>query len=88
MKKHKKHNLFGELVVTGTDEVCIALNGNPAHFWASFKDDCEVVPCNPHHFDALEFFVDTRFNGYHPHYVLVIKWKVSDTRKVFWEALY
>ena len=80
----------GELIVTGKDQVVIKLDGPPAEVKCYFKDDIEVVPCSPHHADALEYEVvekETFFDLF-VKFVLVIKWNVHDVRTIIWEAAY
>jgi hypothetical protein len=77
----------GELTVTGTDKVSIPLHKFPSEVHARFKHDLEVVPCNPHHADTLEFDVhhsNTTLSGF----VLVISWSVAGVREIVWRASY
>lgn len=74
----------GELIVTGKDKAHIPLHGHPREINVHFKHCLEMVPCNPHHQDWLEYEVHT-----HPgHYVLIIKWHVSGVREIAWHAHY
>jgi len=77
----------GELIVTGKDRAYIELHGFPSEVKVYFKDCEEVVPCNHHHHDELEWEVhasNVRLNGF----VLVIRWSVTNVREVAWQASY
>jgi hypothetical protein len=75
----------GELTVTGKNSIHIPLEHLPAEVKVYFKDDCEVVPCNPHHVDRLEYEVHTN-NKHHMHFMLIVKWDVSDVREIVWHV--
>lgn len=74
----------GELFVTGEDEAIIALTTYPIKVKVDFKDECFVVPCNPHHYDELEW--EVRHNATHTGHILVINWSVSGVREIAWTA--
>lgn len=85
--KHNKHHvdfLAGELDVTGTDEIHIELPKRPKEVLALFSKYCHITPCNPRHFDELRIYVC----NFHKHHCLIIKWNVSNTRKIVWEAIF
>lgn len=85
--KHNKHHvefLAGELDVTGEDEIHIELPKRPKEVLALFGKNCHITPCNPRHFDELKCYVCS----FHNHYCLVIKWNVSNARKIIWEAIF
>lgn len=77
----------GELIVTGTDQITIALQGLPAKVHAHFIHELEVIPCNPHHRDTLEWSVNYS-NTVNSGFVLVIKWSVTGVREIKWTASY
>jgi hypothetical protein len=74
----------GELIVTGTDQVTIDLNDFPSEVKVHFKDEAQIVPCNPHHLDTLEFEVQTTVSGF----VLLVKWSVTNVREIKWHVAY
>lgn len=80
--------LSGELVVVGTNSLSIPLERMPAEVKVHFKDNLELVPCNPHHADTLEYAVHTIFNSHRYKYALIISWKVSGVREIKWKASY
>lgn len=77
---------FGELIVSGTDEISIELKQRPRRIEVRFAD-CDVpVPCNA----VLE---DDRAEGFlvekglfRKKYYLVVKWSVSSSRKILWSS--
>lgn len=75
----------GELIVTGKDEAKVALHGFPTKVKVSFKDDCDIIPCNPHHHDDLEWEVHHSVH-HHGGFVLVIRWHVTSVREIAWTA--
>lgn len=77
----------GELIVTGKDHIIIKLKGFPAKVHAHFVHELEVVPCNPHHRDTLEWEVQ-HSNTVNSGFVLVIKWSVTGVREVKWTVSY
>lgn len=77
----------GELIVTGKDQVVIPLNGFPSQVVVDFKDECDVVPCNPHHNDQLEWEV-SHSNTIPPQVILIINWDVTGVREIKWTAYY
>lgn len=77
----------GELIVTGKDKAVIPLHGNPCRISCQFKHSHDVVPCNPHHEDYLEYDVHIS-HSHHSGYVLIIKWSVSGVREIVWHAHY
>lgn len=76
----------GELIVTGKDEAKIVLRSFPIKVKVDFKDECDIIPCNPHHHDELEW--EVRHNHNHTGHVLIIKWHVSGVREITWTALF
>jgi len=82
--RHKPELMGGELIVTGEDEVHIELPKRPKEILSLFSRHCEWTPCNPNHYDELKCFVCK----FHRGYCLVIKWNVSNTRKIVWEAIF
>ena len=85
----------GELMVTADGEILIPLRSKPVHIRLEFKDCQHIVPCNPNHFDELEWEVISH-DGHHgghdhkhePKFSLHIKWNVSDVRDVVWIVCY
>lgn len=77
----------GELIVSGKDKIKIDLHGRPREVKARFTDDDCVVPCNPHHYDFLEYEVHTSNHNHHG-FVLVISWEVSGVREIKWTVYY
>jgi len=86
---------LGELTVTGNNSTRILLDGWPHEIFVDFKKEIEHVPCNPHHHDFLEYFIDCvdedprhhHDPGHHHQnrqFYLVIKWKVSGIREILW----
>lgn len=73
----------GELIVTGTDQISINLNGMPAEVKVRFKDEEQIVPCNPHHLDFLEFEIQSVVG-----FILLIKWNVTNIREIKWHVAY
>jgi len=82
--KHKIDIAAGELIVTGEDEIHIELPKRPKEVLAMFSRSICLTPCNPRHFDELKCYVC----HFHKKYCLVIKWNVSNTRKIVWEAIF
>jgi hypothetical protein len=78
----------GELIVTGKDEAKIHLNDKPARVECRFIDDDISVPCNPNHFDALEYEVHSHDGFFTMTYHLVIRWSVQNTREIAWAVYY
>jgi hypothetical protein len=74
----------GELIVTGKDQAVIPLNSFPSEVKAHFIDELELVPCNPHNFDTLEYEVTSTSQGV----FLVINWSVTGVREIKWHASY
>jgi hypothetical protein len=78
----------GELIVVGKDQVHIALDPlnhkRIKHVVVKFKDECEIVPCNPKHFDELSFEVEK----IHHKTKLIISWNVSNVRTIEWFVHY
>jgi len=74
----------GELIVTEKNNIHIPLDNAPAEVKVHFKDECEMVPCNPHDVDLLEFFV----KNFNDKFVLVIRWSVSGVREIKWQVFY
>jgi hypothetical protein len=77
----------GELIVTGKDRATILLTGMPSEVKVHFKHEVDLVPCNPHHRDCLEY--EVRASHHHHHkFVLLIKWDVSSVREITWKVCY
>ena len=77
----------GELFVTGKDSVIIVLKKLPHKVEVCFVDEPEVVPCNHHHHDKLEWQVHSN-NHHHSGFVLVIKCNVTNVREIKWRVYY
>jgi hypothetical protein len=77
----------GELTVSGSDHLAIALRGFPTKVDVHFKDDMLPVPCNPHHHDELEYEVHSS-NLVLGKFVLKIKWRVTSVREIVWRVYY
>jgi len=77
----------GELLVTGKDTAHIPLHKFPSEVKVHFKGHEEVVPCNPHHSDTLEWEVH-HSNTVPGGYVLLIKWSVTNVREIVWHVYY
>jgi len=78
----------GELIVTGQDSIEVTLKSMPSRTHVHFKDhDPEIPPCNPHHYDELDWEVHYS-NKVASNYVLRISWNVSSTREIKWVAYY
>lgn len=77
----------GELIVTGRNLIHIPLDRMPSEVHCHFKDDAEMVPCNPHEVDWLEYAVHTN-NTVRSGLVLIIKWGVSGVREIKWHVSY
>lgn len=77
----------GELIVTGKDQAVIHLHGRPCKVSCHFKHPHDVVPCNPHHEDYLEYDVHVS-HTHHGGFVLIIKWSVTGVRDIVWHAHY
>lgn len=77
--------LTGELFVIGKDSVTINLlrKKHPEKITVSFKDKCVIIPCNPHHFDDLQWSCS---QGHHGDFHLTISWSVSAVREIVWHA--
>lgn len=76
---HFTPDYHGEIVVSGRKKIDVELrHRQPERVHVAFCDDPEIVPCNPQHFDALEWEIHYK----HGHYVLVISWQVSGTRSI------
>lgn len=83
MKPHFLPDKAGELSVTGENKIDIKLHHTPpCEVYVSFKGHHHHhhIPCNPNQYDELEWEIHYK----HHHYVLVIKWNVSDTREITW----
>lgn len=77
----------GELIITGKSRIIIPLNGFPSEVRAHFKDELEMVPCNPHHADRLEYEVLVS-NMHRGGFALLIKWEVTGVREIKWHVAY
>ena len=78
----------GELIVTGVNSLHIPLDRIPAEVKVHFKDELDMVPCNPHNADYLEYSVHTNHTSHHHKFVLIIKWSVSGVREIKWHVAY
>ena len=78
----------GELIVTGSNSLSIPLNGMPSEVRAYFKDEFEVLPCNPQDVDFLEYQVQNSSLTIPSTFVWVISWSVSGVREIVWHAAY
>lgn len=78
----------GELFVTGQDSLTINLSDYPSQVKVHFKDQCKVVPCNPHHNDNLEWEVVHNPHSLLKDFMLKITWDVSDVREIVWHVYY
>ena len=81
----------GQLIVTGNSEVAISLRGVPSKVIVNFEDDCVVLPCNPKHFDELQWEVLEGHEHCHHHgsdFELLIGWEVSGVREIKWTVYY
>lgn len=77
----------GELVVVGKNSIHIPLDGFPRNFKVYFKNECEIVPCNPQDVDYIECDVHAS-NTNRGGFVLVVKWGVSGVRDVIYEVFF
>lgn len=77
----------GELIITGKSRISIPLHGFPSEVRAHFKDELELNPCNPHHFDELEYEVQAS-NTVRGGFILLITWNVSSVREIKWHVAY
>jgi len=94
----REDEVSGELNVIGTDLVNIELKRHPREVLVFFKDECVVVPCNPRHFDSVEWVLhDGKTCHNHDHHhdkhdhhknYLTIKWDVSGLRSIYWTVRY
>lgn len=87
MKPHFVPDQAGELIVTGHNKAEMTLRHHqPEEVFVRFKEHHHhhTIPCNPQQYDDLEWELHYR----HSHYILVIKWNVSDTRDIVWAVRY
>lgn len=77
----------GELIVTGKNFIHIPINRFPSEVICCFKDEFELVPCNPHDVDYLEYEVHAS-NTVRTGFILLIKWSVSGAREIKWQVSY
>lgn len=95
MKHHKSHkphfepHQSGDLFVTGQGKVEIRLldrHRPPEEIFVFLKEHHHHhhVPCNPHTLEEVE--CELHFKEHH--YVLVIKWHVTDVREIVWAVRY
>lgn len=77
----------GELFVTGKDSAQVLLLGFPSKVKVDFVGHTTVIPCNPHHYDQLEWDVQ-RSHAHHGGFTLVIKWVVTGVREIKWTVWY
>jgi hypothetical protein len=83
----------GELDVTGKNKVELDLMRRPRRVRVHFKNDEVILPCNPNHFDELEWFVKEREEGEMDgpkkrRFFLEINWSVNSSRAIVWQVLY
>jgi hypothetical protein len=70
----------GEIVVSGQDSLEVILHKKPKCVKLYFKDDCNVTPCNPVHFDSLTYSIEKNVCKY----ILKIDWNVASIRTIVW----
>ena len=80
----------GEMEVVGHGEISIRLKHKPREVKVCFVGEPTHIPCNPHHFDELEWeFNESPMERHGRHRDLEISWRVfSGPRVVEWEVLY
>lgn len=89
----------GEIVVTGKGNARVPLLGRPHHVTVRFVADPVWVPCNHHHHDKLEWFIDVEDEDRRHHhdpghihhdrkFVLFIEWEVSGVETIHWTITY
>ena len=87
----------GELLVSGHGEIIIDEQLKPSRLLRNptdaivvrFDDHPRPPPCAPHHHhpDVVDFEVGTRQHPHRGHELcLVIRWRVSQPRKVIWQV--
>lgn len=89
--KRLKGNIMqsGELIVTGKDQASFMLIKCPALIKIRFEGDGCVIPCNPQHYDFLDWQLITESKNIFGHkHSLLIHWGVTGVRKIVWEAFY
>ncbi len=77
-------NVSGEVVVTGKDSLSLKLPRCPKDISVYFKDEGNLVPCNPCQDDLIWV---TEKCGKRNH-KLLIKWQVDGIRTVVWNIKY
>lgn len=76
----------GELIVTGTNQITIPLDGLPMEVQCHFKDESFApVPCDPGNVDYLSYDIHVS-NKNHGGFVLIISWSVSSVREIKWKV--
>lgn len=76
----------GEIIVTGKDEMDIALDSHPKHVKVKFTNPCHTTPCDTDHSDDLAWEILTSDCG--SQYTLHIEWEVSGARDITWKVCY
>lgn len=74
----------GEIFVAGKSSFSVNLVDHPEEIQVFFKDDCNLVPCNPSQDDLVWFFEDCGSC----HHKLTIKWDVDGVRTIVWMVKY
>lgn len=70
------NKISGNLIVSGKDSIKIALEDEPKYVTVEFEGDCNVMPCNPKHYDQLTWRLEDL--------KLIIEWDVSNIRHIAW----
>lgn len=95
MKHHVDEEVSegGVFTANGSGSVVFRLRGHerPERVRVDFDGDVELVVCNPHHRDELEWDVvqtaHHHHDGHHEHrYELRVRWHVSGIRRVTWSV--
>jgi hypothetical protein len=84
---------FFELVVTGKNNAKIELKQRPNEVKVLFKDDELCIPCNPTHFDELEWEIEEEvikglLKKTVKKYFLILSWDVAASRTIVVEVFY
>ena len=77
----------GDLIVSGKNSIHIPIDHLPDEVRVFFKDEEDMIPCNPHA-DSLEYSVHTseHEHKHHHKFVLIINWSVSGVREIGWHV--
>lgn len=81
----------GDLVVSGKDKVSLNVGKRiPQEVIVKFQSPLTITPCNPHHFDDLEWELIEHHDHHHnfTHFELEIRWKVTGIRVILWSISY